>query len=182
MSDLGKFKTKIADYFYKKILIDAKQVESDDFIFQKVKTVGIIYDKDSSHVNEFIEEISVESTSMPSGLSFFELGYNLNEDLKPHVDGLSSVLFYDSDINTYGKPISKEVVEFLETPFDLLINLVSNDLWPIKFCVALSKADFKVGHFEENNNVYDFMVDTRSIKSYKEFHKTIISYLQIINK
>ncbi len=180
--DFGNTRTKVAEYFYSKISKKAKQDKIGDFVFDNVKSIGIIYDKNSNDVNTFIQDISKEFKSKSGVISIFELAYNIEEDDKPEPTGIPIACFSDKDVNWYGRPKFKDVTNFLDTPFDLLINLAENDAWPIKFSAALSKAKFKVGRLQDNSNIYDFMVDTSNITSMSQFHSHILTFLRIINK
>lgn len=182
MSDnFGNTRTKIAQFFYSRLQKNVKQTKSNDFKFEKVKSIGIIFDGDSKNINSLINTISTEFKSKSGVISIYLLAYNVDEKSKPDQIGIPTVFFTDKDLNWYGKPKFKDVENFLETPFDLLINLARNDNWAIKFSTIQSQAKFKVGRFEENIEVYDFMIDTSKDSNTDKFHKLILDYLRIIN-
>ncbi|MEN8137450.1 MAG: hypothetical protein ABFR62_03380 [Bacteroidota bacterium] len=180
-NSFGNNRTKIAQFFYNKIQKKAKETKVDDFAFVNVKSIGIIFDENSEGINEFIQDISQEFKSKSGVISIFELAYNVSEAKKPEPNGIPTVYFTDEDVNRYGKPKFKDVINFIETPFDLLINLAENGHWPIRFSAVMSKAKFKVGRYEDNSDVYDFMVDTGENISMKSFYGLILNYLKIIN-
>jgi len=183
MSDnFGNTRTKIAQYFYNRIQKNVKQAKIDDFVFDNVKSIGIIFDDNNIGINEFIETISKEFRNKSGVISIFVLAYNVSEENKLEPSGIPIIYFTNKDLNWYGKPKFKDVINYLETPFDLLINLACNSAWPIKFSTALSTSKFKVGRFEENNDVYDFMVDTRNNSDIKKLYAMILEYLRIFNK
>ena len=74
------------------------------------------------------------------------------------VKKLDSGFFCKSDLNWYGWPV-QEFQLFVETEFDLLIDLEIQPCLPIKFLIRQSKAAMKVGvdHSEWNEDI-DFGV------------------------
>lgn len=179
--NFGNTRTKVAQFFYSRLQKNVKQDKVSDFKFDDVKSVGIIFDDNSKNINSFIETLSTEFKSKSGVISIYELAYNIDEAHKPDQIGIPTVFFTDKDLNWYGKSKFKDVDNFINTPFDLLINLASNDTWAIKFCVMQSKAKFKVGKLEDNSDVYDFMIDNSKDNSTSSFHKLILDYLRIIN-
>lgn len=177
----GNTRTKVAQFFYSRLQKNVKQNKVIDFKFDEVKSIGIIFDENSKQINSLINSISTEFKSKSGVISIYELAYNVDDLNKPDQIGIPTVYFTDADLNWYGKPKFKDVENFINTPFDLLINLASNDTWAIKFCVMPSKAKFKVGKLEGNDDVYDFMIDLSKDISTTNFHKLILDYLRIIN-
>ena len=180
-NNFGNTRTKIAQYFYNRLQKKVQRSKVDDFKFENVKSIGILFDSNSKDINSLINKISTEFKSKSGVISINELAYNVDDDKKPEQIGIPTVYFTDDDLNWYGKPKFKDVENFLNTPFDLLINLAENNTWPIKFCTMLSQAKFKVGMLDENTNVYDFMIETNSKTSSNDLHKLILDYLRIIN-
>ena len=84
-------------------------------------------------------ELGVKSVSM---LSF------VNEDAKNTpgwlVKKLGSGFFCKSDLNWYGKPIN-EVQQFIESDFDILIDLELEPVLALKYILKSSNAKMKVG-------------------------------------
>ena len=182
MSDnFGNTRTKIAQYFYNRLQKNVKDTKNNNFRFNNIKSIGIIFDESSKKVNSIINSLSTEFKSKSGVISIYLLAYNVDDNHKPEPIGVPTVFFTDKDLNWYGKPKFKDVENFIDTPFDLLINLASNDTWAIKFSTMQSKAKFKVGKLEENIDVYDFMVDNSKNTSVDNFHKLILDYLKIIN-
>ena len=179
---LDKIKLRIAKYIYSSILRNNESKDSYAFVFDKVKTVGLIFDNNNIEVNLLAKSIIEEGKKNSNIISVSELGYGLEESNKPNKIGIPTIFFDKEDLNSYGRPKSEDVNTFINTPFDLLINISDNNLWPIKFCVASSKAKFKVGKFEEGNDVYDFMIDAEDDYDTSKFNDLLLNYLKIFNK
>ncbi len=182
MSDnFGNTRTKVAQFFYRRLQKSVKQTNKIDFKFNKVKSIGIIFDKNSKGVNSLIKKLYEELNKNSALISIYKLAYNIEEVDRPEQVEVPIVYFTDDDLNWYGKPKFKDVENFLETPFDLLINLASNDSWGIKFSIMLSKAKFKVGKLEANSDVYDFMINNSEGTNSEDLNNVIVDYLRIIN-
>lgn len=181
MSDnYSNTRTKVAEYFYNRIRKNSTREKVDSFRFENVKSIGIIFDNNHEGLNDFIKDISQEFRSRSGVISIFQLAYKIEDNNKPEPNGIPVVYFNDKDLNWYGKSKYKDVTNFLDTPFDLLINLAENDTWAIKFCSLLSKSKFKVGKFQENEVVYDLMINNKE-KDNKVTFKLILDTLKIIN-
>ena len=177
----GKIRTKVAHYFYNALIKKIKQKDLSSFKLSSVKSIGIIFDNYNSDVNYFINDLSKEFKQKIGFVSIYKLAYNIPEGNKHDTDGIPVVYFSDKDTNWYGKPKFKDVISFLETPFNLLINIGDNNSWTIKFCVLNSNAKFKVGRLNDHHELYDLMIDTKKNSNDKELYKAIIEYLKLIN-
>jgi hypothetical protein len=114
---------------------------------KRAESVGLLYlERDHAHYREvkelakrLKEEFGVKRVGM---MSFVE------EDAKqtPNwlVKKLDSGYFCKSDLNWHGWPV-KEFEAFVDTPFDILIDLELEPVLPLKFLVRSSVAGMKVG-------------------------------------
>jgi hypothetical protein len=87
-----------------------------------------------------------------------------------------------NNLNWYYKPVSDTVSEFIEKPFDILINLSLEDYFPIQYIVALSSSSFKVGKYFEEPNYMDFMIDIEKEKKTMQDLKKEIGKDQKVNE
>jgi hypothetical protein len=86
------------------------------------------------------------------------------------------------DVSWRYQPLKPFVKEFLNTEFDILIDLSLNDHPPLLYCAALSKAHLKVGRFEDSHqSVYDLMIQAGPGETIDSFVDQIIHYLSRIN-
>ena len=72
--------------------------------------------------------------------------------------------FSKNELNWYYKPISPVVDQFINEPFDLLINLSLEDYYPIQYITTLSPARFKSGKYSPDNTCLDLMIDIEKEK------------------
>lgn len=73
--------------------------------------------------------------------------------------------FTRNDINWYQKPVHN-VANFLDEPFDILIDLNLNDSLATDYLIRDSKANMKVGHrSKKQSHLYDVLIDTGEAKA-----------------
>ncbi|NVN95233.1 MAG: hypothetical protein HXX18_08120 [Bacteroidetes bacterium] len=146
------------------------------------KTLGIIYElKDEltyNHINRFIKFLQDKQINVKA------IGY-FDGNIRPiyAIEKLSLDYYDRKDLNWYAKPKGNYVADFIQTDFDILIDLSLNNIFQTKYIAAMSKAKFKVGKDGENNKViFDLMIDINPNTTLDEFITLIIHYLSIINK
>ncbi|MGM0527069.1 MAG: DUF6913 domain-containing protein [Bacteroidota bacterium] len=87
-----------------------------------------------------------------------------------------------SDLNFFFVPQSDDIDEFINTPYEILIDINSNDYFPVKYITALSRAEFKVG--DESSTYRDKLDMTISITKKHDaayYLQQIKYYLEMIN-
>ncbi|MBP8960364.1 MAG: hypothetical protein KBG40_08070 [Bacteroidales bacterium] len=89
----------------------------------------------------------------------------------------------NNDLNFFYIPVSKEAEKFIKTPFDILIDVNFNKIFPLEYIVMLSEAGLKVGVYDENNSnpPYDLMIDAVKPLNIKDYLENSIQYLEMIN-
>ena len=107
-------------------------------------------------------------------------------DLKiiPHyfIPKISQDIITAKDINWRIQPQKHFVKEFINTEFDILIDLSLTDHLPLLYCAALSKARLKAGRFQEDHQLfYDLMIHAGPEETIESFAGQIIHYLSRIN-
>ena len=100
--------------------------------------------------------------------------------IKPRVDFET---FTKKDTNWQQLPSGTIVENFINEPYNILIDLSLDDDMPIKHIVKQSNASFKLGkHSKKNEHLYDMMisVDKENLTP-KELIEHVNHYLSIIN-
>jgi len=75
----------------------------------------------------------------------------------------------------------KDLFYFTETPFDVLICYFLAEDNELKQIAAMSNANFKVGISNEDDRLYDLIIDINT-KNFEIFTKELKKYLTILNK
>ena len=147
--------------------------------FSSSSTVGIIFDavnKDKYHIAKnfmsYIEE---------SGVRVFAIGFVPKSELIGYLPYKNGVNFFGLDKTFwYGKVQSQNVDEFIERPFDIIIDLSLSDLYPIEYIFALSKAKFKICNSSKKTKYADFVLKLKKPEKIEQYIEQIKHYLEVI--
>ena len=90
-------------------------------------------------------------------------------------------VFSKKELNWYGKPISSVAEEFINTNYDILIDLSMTESFPLRWISSLSKAKFKVGTLQYYGNPNDLVISISKEKGIDYLIEQIIHYLSILN-
>lgn len=86
------------------------------------------------------------------------------------------------DLNWKGLPVSAVVTNFIETEFDLLLNISLQQNLVLDYITALSKAKFKIGWSPEETNYFDLNINIGTKQDALYLAKQQIFYLAQLNK
>ena len=90
--------------------------------------------------------------------------------------------FTGKDLNIFGLPASGKVMQFVDINFDLLLNISTQDLFPLNAITALSKASFKIGWSKLKPRYFDLNIDIQKNLNSLFLVKQQIFYLGQLNK
>ena len=180
MQFIEDIKQKVGKWVFLRELKNNKRLKSVSNL-SDAKSIGILYD--ATNENQ-ISEIK----------PFVDYFFNLKKDIKAlgyvndkqytfcHTPKLQYDFFNRKDLNWYYKPQNYIIDNFIKKDYDILINLCDSSVIPIKYLVASSLAKFKIGIFEENYQIYDFMISLNEDKSVVKLMSEIKHYIELINK
>lgn len=163
-----------------KTLRENKRARGNPDIYH-AKSFGILYDASSEEefkiVKEFFKDLRVY------GIQANSLGFvNHTEKTFHPLARPESDYFFKQHLNWYEKPSGIEVGNFIEKPFDLLVNVCLNDFFPLDYIAAASLAKCKIGRNDGRYaHIYDMAIDTQGITDTKTFVYLIIHLLSQIN-
>ena len=123
--------------------------------FEDSKKIGLLFD--ATDPEQRYQVLDFSKSLINKGKELHILGFI---DAKEASDNLSFKHFNKTSLDFYLKPKSENVVQFQNTPFDILINLSMTIQLPLEYICALSKAHLRVGPFTEKTYCYDLMIDT----------------------
>ncbi len=86
------------------------------------------------------------------------------------------------ETNIFYIPESTEVQSFINSKFDVLIDINFEKIFTLFYVSKLSKASFKVGLFEQegSNSPFDMMMEINNPVRTEEYLKQVIQYLEMI--
>ena len=149
---------------------------------EDAKSIGILYEATSQEQILEIKPLVKYFFGLRKDVKAF--GYvNSKKYDECHIPKLQYDFFNLKDLNWYYKPQNDYIKNFVQQEYDILINLSNSDCIPIKYLVASSIANFKVGKHEEGYDIYDLMIKLdKKEDSMRKLMSEIARYLNIINK
>ncbi len=91
-------------------------------------------------------------------------------------------LFSRKELSWSMVPKTPVVTDFIDKPFDILLDLSLDDFFPVEYIARLSKSKFKVGRFTSKHSAYDLMFEIESGSNLDAYLDYIKTYLNLINK
>lgn len=182
MGFLKNIKKAIGNYSLKKELLAAsRERKPNKFNFNDIKTVGILFDATDANDFEIVKRYVVylrEYRKKVKVIGFF----STKEIPALTYSKLEYDFFSGKELNWMGKPTSVVIKNFIDEQYDLLIDLNVHDHFSLRYIAALSKATFKVGKYDEGDEIYDMMIDADNTKTVKYFLRQVDTYITMLNK
>ncbi|OFX68905.1 MAG: hypothetical protein A2X12_05175 [Bacteroidetes bacterium GWE2_29_8] len=181
MNIIDKIKYRLGYIMLNKELENLKR----DKVLSNLKTakkIGILYylesEKQYNVISDFVKSLQEEHKTVKA------LGM-IPEKTVPHY--CFPKIFYDyitvKDLNWYYKPNAICVRDFINTEYDILIDLTTENSFTIEYISALSKAKLKVGKADNlRKKYYDIMIDIEKNKDLKYLILQITHYLSMLKK
>ncbi len=90
--------------------------------------------------------------------------------------------FKRSDVNFFFIPKLPEVEEFINTPYDIIIDVNFSRHFPLYYITALSRGEFKVGAGNTiNHNTLDMTIEIPAKQTIAYYLEQVKHYLEMIN-
>jgi hypothetical protein len=166
----------------KEVLSVGRKTLPNIFNFDKIKTIGILFDATNTEDYEIVKRYVVYLRGHQKKVKV--LGYFSTKEIPALTySKLEYDFFSTKELNLLGKPSSPVIQNFINEEYDLLIDLNIRDYFPLKYISALSKAAFKVGKFDESDTAFfDMMIDADNTKTVKYFLRQVDTYITMLNK
>jgi hypothetical protein len=141
-----------------------------------VLTVGILVDETYfNETNQLVERI------ISLGIQENNISILVYKDKIKKKEEINEPFLSLKNISISGDIDKKEVNDFIDTPFDLLVNYYDVNKSALLLLSTKSKAKFKVGFDTVDKRVNHFIIKTL-IEDYNEFVLELFKYLKILNK
>ena len=166
----------IKNFFLKKNVTKRLATQNSSGSNDKVLTVGILVDESYfSETAELVKRIASQ------GIDAINISILVYKDKIKKKEEPSEPFLSLKNISLSGEINKKEVNDFIETPFDLLINYYDVNKSGLLLLSTKSKAKFKVGFDTVDKRVNHFIIKTL-VENYNEFVLELFKYLKILNK
>lgn len=143
-------------------------------------TIGIVYSVTDEESFNTVKKLVKDLTSRQRQV--MALGFVNRKSIPNYcVAAGSGYHFSLADLNWYGGPRNAYIAEFINTEFDILIDLNLERFYVEDYITSLSKAKFKVGREDTGlQNSLDMMIKMKAGSTLAEFIEQIVHYLVII--
>ena len=177
---IRKLKESIRHWFLGRALRSLERTKKT-FGYKQAVNIGILYD--ASTEDNFRQITALDKDLQNDKKKVKTLGYVIHKDLPEHCFPQLSFEFCTSKNFAWNqKPTTKNVIDFINERYDILIDFTPSDFFHVKFLNALSDAFFKVGRFHEKYiELYDLMIQIDDTTPQEEAVKQTIHYLKMIN-
>ena len=147
--------------------------------FLTAKNIGIIFNASQQDIYkttiEFIKYLNEKNISVNA------IGYVTNKESLAYFQQKKEISFFSlKNTNWFGKPKNNNIDDFIEKPFDILINLCKNEIYTLQYINALSVARMKISAEFPENNYTDFRIKAKADTPHSEFINIIKHYLNTI--
>jgi hypothetical protein len=149
--------------------------------FANVKSIGIVWD--ASKPLEFNQLSKFHQKMLEMKIEVMILGYYPGKNLPDQYTAIRYFRCIKSDeINNFYLPVSSETTTFINTPFDVLVDINFDKQFPLQYVTRLSKARLKVGLYdqESKDQASDLMIELKKPVDIESYLSQIIHYLEMI--
>jgi len=147
--------------------------------FNSASSIGFIFDAENKEnyasAKEFMNYVEERGIKV-NGLAFVS-----KSDLIGYFPYRKGVDYFGlNKQNWFGKPSDEGIEEFIERPFDILIDISLSNTYPIEYVFALSRAGFKICNNSSKAKYADFVLKLERIDDLGLFVEQVKHYLETI--
>ncbi len=175
-----EFRLKMGNSILAKKLEKARRKVSYTDI-NRIKSIGVVWD--ASNTGEFAILSGFHQKMNERGISLTILGYYPEKELPDQYTALRYLTcLRKKEMSYFYLPVSPEADKFINTKFDILIDINFEKVFPLLYVSSLSAATFKVGLFEKEsgNSAFDLMMELKKPVNVDEYLTNVIHYLEMI--
>lgn len=167
-------KSKIANRILNSKLSSVNR-EIKVFNLDEAKTAGVLWQIDQRESVDRMKKELIRSGIETSGLCYFPIRKAVvPEDIKG---------FTRKQTRCWTEIPKTELVEdFIRQKFDILIDMTSQQYFPMVYTTALSEATFKIGYAGKSVNYFDLNIEFSEQPDNEKLADQILYYLKRINK
>ncbi len=163
-------KTKLASWLINKKLQSTKRTVNVTNL-ENAQTAGVLWNCDDQAAYQFLVAKLKENNIRMNGFCFSDQPISIKGE----------AVFSKQDFSWLGQPKSAEVLDFINTKFDLLIDISLSDKLEAQAVRALSLARFKSGWSSSEPNYFDLGIDISKQQEPSYLAEQIIHYLNELN-
>lgn len=164
----------------KKILRARRKISYTNI--SSIQKIGIVWD--ATRTGDFASLSRFHQKMLERNVDVKIIGYYPGKELP---DKYTAIRFLSiirrNELSFFYLPVSTEADVFMNSRFDVLIDINFNKEFPLKYISALSAASFKVGLFnsETDSAIFDLMMEIKKPVQVEGYLDQVIHYLEMIN-
>lgn len=144
----------------------------------EIKSVGILFDADEPN-NELIIKKLMQQLQQKN-IRVEVLGYI--PQLPKNRGAVIFDYFTDKDVSWHLVPQQSILNGYAEKKFDVLLNLYTDEVLPLEYISAISKATFRIGRYIATKDFYcDLMISLKEKDTLENLIQQTLHYLNQIN-
>jgi hypothetical protein len=162
-----------------KVARTKREVRYSDF--KAVRSIGVVWD--ASRLSEFpiLNRFHQRMSDLKIDLKVF--GFFPGKNLPDQYTAIRFLTCMRNDeINSFYHPHSTEARTFINTRYDILIDINTDKLVPLRYITSLSRASLKVGLLDNESSAapFDLMMEIKNPVDIDNYLSQVIHYLEII--
>lgn len=147
----------------------------------QVRKIGIVWD--ASRISDFVYLSKFCQKMNERNIEVKILGYYAGKNLP---DQYTAIRFLTclrrEELSFFYHPVSSESESFIKNRFDILIDINTDNVLPLKYISALSEAALKVGIFETGkDDLFDLMIELNKPVDVSTYLDQTVHYLEMIH-
>lgn len=179
MSLFKKIRIQLGNYLLNRKLRHLKR-KRKLYSFDAATTVGVLFKTDNlldfETVRKFLLYLHEKQNQV------FAIGFIDNKKIPDYFLMKKGFNFFTrKELNFFYKPNSKVVNDFLDKQFDILIDLSTDNCFPLHYISSLSQSKFKIGRSVNGTTCFDMMIDTEKNNKVDFLVEHIKHYTAILN-
>jgi len=150
--------------------------------FTGVRNIGIVWD--ASKTEEFAILSRFYQKMHDRNIDVTVIAYFPGKELPDQYTAIRYLTCIRKDeINFFYLPVSPEADKFINIRFNILIDINFRKIFPLTCISVLSRAGFKVGLLDKENNsdTFDLMMELKRPINIEDYLTQVIHYLEMIN-
>ncbi len=166
---------QVIKIFFLKVNVKKSRISLEAVQTVALQNIGILIDVNNTGFTEQLVNNLVQSGVNPNNIHLIKF---INTKNKIQDSDKSYVSYQDYSL--FGQLKNPVITQFINTPFDLLINYYDNKIWPLACISRKSKSKFKIGFANAFKTHQHLSIDCR-VQDVDIFVTEILKYIHIIN-
>lgn len=152
------------------------------FDFYHAKTIGVVWDASRTEDFSILSKFHHQMAELNKEVKIF--GYYPGKELP---NQFTAIRYFrcikTKDVDFFYRPLNQESQDFINTTFDILIDLNFKRQFPLIYVSSLSRASLKVGLTDSSpeTSPFDIMISLKGPVNTESFLNQVIYYLEMIN-